>query len=419
MADSLPLGSTAWTNGEEYGGGEYTMRINRFIDTVNEKALLSHASLLRGEQPCTLSREFSVGHFNLVRKIQFDDGVEWVVRLRMPPMPEEGSVMASPESIMVEMQSELATMEFVRQNTDIPIPRVYAWDSNAQNAVGCPFSMIEYVHGNTAEEMSQKYPGEHEGIPAQFEEKFWQQMAKFMMQLASIRVPKIGSIIRDGSDSFVVGQLVETGTGPYDSAAEFYADYPLALSKSLGEQPVSGQEELVQAFRSLATSFPSPVTRVGDDSGEGFGLANYDLNPNNVIVDREFNVLAVIDWDSVISVPDAGLYRFPYLMGVSCAVPGVVDAHPAVLKREQLGRRFAEVVEQVAKTQAGKDSEGANKWPKHLFTKSGFFSKEAVAFRSLLDVKMRQDWVNNKWLHGLKWLSEHNDMQVAQFYLQG
>lgn len=308
---------------------------------------------------------------------------------------------------------------FHSQNTDIPIPRVYAYDLNEQNAVGCPFSIIEYVDGNTAEEVSRTYPGEHEGIPAQFEEKFWRQVAKIMVQLASIRLPKIGSIIRDGSDSFVAGRLIETDSGPYDSAAEFYADYPLALSKSLGEQPVSGQDELVQAFHSLAASFPPPVARVGDGSAEGFGLANYDLNPNNFLVDREFNVLAVIDWDSVVSVPDAALYRFPFLMGISCAVPGVVDTHPAVMKREQLGRRFAEVVEAVGREQAGNDCEGANKWPTHLLTKSGFFSKEAAAFRSLVYVKMRQDWVNNTWLQGLKWLSEHNEVEVARFYLGG
>lgn len=116
MADSLPSGSAAWTCGEEYEG-EYTERINQFIDKINKNALLSYASSLRGNQPCTISPEFSVGSFNLVRKIQFDDGVEWIVRLRMPPMPDQGSGMASPpdrEKMLLDMQSELATMEFVR-----------------------------------------------------------------------------------------------------------------------------------------------------------------------------------------------------------------------------------------------------------------------------------------------------------------
>ncbi|GAB1311967.1 hypothetical protein MFIFM68171_02177 [Madurella fahalii] len=423
MADSFSLGSAAWTCGDEYGGeGEYADRIDQFIDKINKNALLSYASLLRGNQPCTLSSEFSVGHFNLVRKIQFDDGVEWIARLRMPPMADHGNGMISPpswERIFLDMQSELATMEFVRQNTDIPIPRVYAHDLDDQNAVGCPFSIIEYIHGNTAEDVSRTYPGKHEGIPAQFQEKFWRQVAKIMVQLASIRLPKIGSIIRDSSNSFVVGPLIETGSGPYDSAAEFYTDYPLALSKSLGEQPVRWQDELVQAFRSLAATFPPPAARVGNGSTDGFGLANYDLNPNNILVDREFNVLAVIDWDSVVSVPDAALHRFPFLMGVDCAVPGVVGIHPAVMQREQLGRRFAEAVEAVGQEPAANDCKGANKRQTYELTRSGFFSKEAVAFRSLINVKMKLDWVNHTWLQGLRWLSEHDELQVAQFYFGG
>ncbi|KAL8640806.1 MAG: hypothetical protein Q9228_002320 [Teloschistes exilis] len=221
------------------------------------------------------------------------------------------------------------------QNTTIPIPEVYGHDLN-ENAIGCPFIFMKYIHGNTAEEVSRTYPGEHEGIPSQFEDKFWRQYAKIMIQLASIRLLKIGSIVQnsDGLGSFVVGPLVDTGSGPYDSAAKFYADYPLTRGKSLqeGELRVSGQEELVYSFRSLAASFLPPTTQTRQSLAEGFGLSNYDLGPNNIIVDRDFNALAVIDWDSVIAVPDAALYRFPYFMGVDCAIAGVVGMHPAVTK---------------------------------------------------------------------------------------
>jgi hypothetical protein len=308
------------------------------------------------------------------------------------------------------------TLNFHRQNTDIPIPRVYGYDLDPGNSIGCPFSLLEYIHGSTAEEVSRHYPGDHEGVPAQFEEKFWRQIAKIMIQLGSIRLSRIGSIIRDGSGSFVVGPLVETGSGPYGSAAEFYADYPVALKESFGHEGASGQDELIQAFTSLAASFGRPATP-GDDSIQGFALANYDLNPNNVLVDREFNVLAVIDWDTVITAPDAALYRFPFLMGISCAVPGVVDTHPAVLKRQELARRFAEVVESVYSEQGGNGREGSGAGPTSHFTRSAFFSKKALSFRSLVYLKMRQEHVNRTWATGLKWLGEHSDDEVAKFFL--
>lgn len=281
---------------------------------------------------------------------------------------------------------------------------MYAYDLDENNTVGCPFSIMEYVHDNTAQEMSQTYPGDNEGIPAKFEEKFWRQLARLMIQLASVRLSKIGSITRDESGSFVVGPLIETCSGPYSSASEFYADYPLALSKKLGEQPVSGQSKLLQEFRALAKSFG------GQSSREGFGLAHYDLNANNVLVDRSFNVLVIIDWDSVLAVPDAALYRIPFLLGMDCTAPGVIEMHPAVIKRLQLCRRFTAVIEAVGREKD--DHEGL------LLTKGGFFSKEAVAFRSLIAVKMSQDWVNDEWIQGLRWLSEHNEADVAQLYLR-
>lgn len=303
------------------------------------------------------------------------------------------------------------------QSTDIPIPKVYDYDLDDQNTVGCPFSLMEYVHGNTAEEVAQSFPGDHEGIPEEFEEKFWRQVGRIMVQLASIRMPNIGSIYRDESDpsKFVVGPLVKTGSGPYESSANFYTDYPVALGKTLSARgdTAAGQDELLEAFRSIAASFSPTGAEAGERLSKGFGLANYDLNPNNILVDREFNILAVIDWDSVISVPDAALYRMPFLMGIACPVPGSVDDRPPVVKRWILARRFAAVVEEVAREKCmGTGSPG------FLFTQAGFFSKDAVAFRSLVDVQMKQDWVNAAWLEGLKWLQEQSDAKVTNFYFQ-
>ncbi|KAK9438138.1 Protein kinase-like protein [Metarhizium brunneum] len=121
MTDSPPLGNVSWKGVGDYGE-EYAERIHKFIDKIDNKALESYASSLRGNQPCKISTEFSVGNFNLVRKIQFHDGVEWIVRLLMPPLPVAGQLVetVSPkaqEKRLLSMQSELATMEFVRAQT--------------------------------------------------------------------------------------------------------------------------------------------------------------------------------------------------------------------------------------------------------------------------------------------------------------
>ena len=297
------------------------------------------------------------------------------------------------------------------------IPKVHAYELNQVNPVGCPFLIADYVHGNTAEEVSRAYPGDYTGIPPQFQRKFWRNLARIMVQLASVRLPKIGSIFRDEArpSSFVVGPLVETGSGPYDSSADFYADYPVALInhfRTKEPQKVDGEEELAFAFRKLAARF-SGTPREQDRPERDFGLANYDLDMHNVLVDMEFNVLAVIDWDSVWTVPNAGLHWFPRLMGISYAIPGVVPTNAALIKRQQLSRRFAEIVEAVARQER---DEGTNTKGSFLFTVAGFFSTEAVAFRAINHLKQRQDWVNSEWLEGLKWLSKHDEAALANFY---
>lgn len=133
---------------------------------------------------------------------------------------------------------------------------------------------------------------------------------------------------------------------------------------------------------------------------------------------RELNVIAVIDWGSVVAVPDAALYCIPDLMWIDCPAPGIVETHPAVMEQLQRCRRFVEVVVVVGCEKARKNNEDSSKRSMYLFTKEELFSTEAVAFHSLLAVQMRQDWVYDNWVRSLQSLSEHNEMELAQFYLR-
>jgi len=114
--------------------------------------------------------------------------------------------------------------------------------------------------------------------------------------------------------------------------------------------------------------------------------------------------LGVIDWDTVFAAPDAVLYRFPFLMGVGCAIPGVVAEHPACKAREHLGHWFAKVVEQTSSETSKEMKEKSERKCEDavVLTKTGFYLKEAVAFRALVHFKTRQDWVDEEWAGGLK-----------------
>lgn len=114
----LLVGSETWTGGEQYGDA-YSARIQYFQTSFSQSALLAHASSVRGGVACRLTDKFTVGSFHFVKKIVFDDGVEWIARLRMPSIEEfeengekaEASrTEAEIRRELYEMQSELDTM---------------------------------------------------------------------------------------------------------------------------------------------------------------------------------------------------------------------------------------------------------------------------------------------------------------------
>ncbi|KAJ3472351.1 hypothetical protein NLG97_g11061 [Lecanicillium saksenae] len=123
----------------------------------------------------------------------------------------------------------------------------------------------------------------------------------------------------------------------------------------------------------------------GEERGEecrgGFRLVNYDLNPSNVLVDNEFNVLGVIDWDSVMALPDAALHRLPMSMGMEIARPGITETCALQKSRCALGHGFTQIAEKQAR-------EGEEE-SVFRFTAEGFYTREAVAYRSLIDVQKR------------------------------
>lgn len=109
MTKPAPIGSDAWIGADDYDAPR-TKRIVDFMAAANEKALKSYASSLRNHQSCNISDKFSMGTTHLVRKLQFDDGVQWIARLRMPRL--NGSTTNRKQDLS-EMRCELDTVEFV------------------------------------------------------------------------------------------------------------------------------------------------------------------------------------------------------------------------------------------------------------------------------------------------------------------
>lgn len=108
------VGSDSWIGADATQSDDaFHQRAAWFVAVVKWDALLSLSSHIRSGIPCKVSHEFSVGHFNMVRRIVFDDQVSWAVRLRMPPIAD---VPADREAASVAriMQVEVAGMKFLK-----------------------------------------------------------------------------------------------------------------------------------------------------------------------------------------------------------------------------------------------------------------------------------------------------------------
>lgn len=112
--DTAKAGSDSWVGAGRYEeGGELHKRAMVFLADTQWEALTSLASELHDGVPCRMSEKNSIGHFNMVRRLMFDDGTNWVVRLRMPELE---CVFGARECLDARriMQIEVSTMKFLR-----------------------------------------------------------------------------------------------------------------------------------------------------------------------------------------------------------------------------------------------------------------------------------------------------------------
>jgi aminoglycoside phosphotransferase (APT) family kinase protein len=303
-------------------------------------------------------------------------------------------------------------LNIVRNRSSIPIPRVHAYSPSNENVIGLPYIIMDYVHGTTAFNLSVA-AGNPMQIPTQYFDHYSTQIAKIMVELASIRFERIGSLTgglsSDTIDDVRIGPIAETGEGHYDTAQDFYTRYPAALARTLYNDsmaPDSGGGEIVRrlpAFLDTAReSSPEEVT---------YGLANFELGTNNVLVNASFDILAVIDLDSVIAAPRAVLHHFPWCIGADPGIPGVgpIQAFGDWNGRMDMCRRFAKIVERVADVEAEQGKERS-------FSAIEFFGKEALGFRALAFFRVKQSWVDQEWVPGLDWMHKCSDGELLKWY---
>lgn len=244
--------------------------------------------------------------------------------MRLPPLvvseQSEDEESAAKENIAKE-SSEFTTISLVLDRTDIPVPKIYALEARKHVDVGSSFMLMECLRGNVGLDLGMD-------IPAQHRDAFLGELARVHVKLAAILLPKIGKIVgRDVDGSYVQGPIPGVG-GPFDTATEYFSAWAAKASFGLTEKrlrEVSGTyaDQIVPSV----ASFPASVARLASllsvkDHGP-FPLCHGDFGHNNTVVDDDYRILGVIDWEAAFAGPWELFATYPLSLRM---VPATMDA---------------------------------------------------------------------------------------------
>jgi hypothetical protein len=105
-------------------------------------SIRSTLEVLASSVECVLLRPPFYGSHHILFPIQFQDGQEWLLKV-----PASGYGGRFEYTGARSLASEAQTMRMLRQETTIPIPRVFSYDTTFDNALNRPYILMEKVVG--------------------------------------------------------------------------------------------------------------------------------------------------------------------------------------------------------------------------------------------------------------------------------
>ena len=167
----------------------------RRFNSVKGESLTTWVSTFRPGITCTIV-EYISGTFNLNCHIRFTDDVEWIVRFPVP-----GRAMGDVDA---KVRHEVAVMKLIRGRTGVPVPEIVAWGPSYACPLKLgPFIIMDFVEGRVLGKLME-IPGHlpngkilKDDIDTTMLEHIYRQVARFLLELAEIEFPSIGTIVEE------------------------------------------------------------------------------------------------------------------------------------------------------------------------------------------------------------------------------
>lgn len=142
-------------------------------------AALKRVVALALKKECVHMFKLTEGGFNKIFVLTMKDGDQVIARIPSPIAGTPGRTTAS----------EVATMDYLRNHLDIPVPRVIVWDNRTDenNTVGAEYIVMEKIEGDI---LANRW----NVLSSQELSEVVQEIVKFESRMLMTRFPKYGSL---------------------------------------------------------------------------------------------------------------------------------------------------------------------------------------------------------------------------------
>ncbi|KAM3503814.1 hypothetical protein MY11210_008577 [Beauveria gryllotalpidicola] len=326
----------------------------QLIKKIDTTALEARATRLRQGMRCAIAplrydrtvRSTVMGGMNYHVEIRFEDGVVWLARIRRLNA-------TSPPPAMRDyiIESEVATLLFL-EKTGVPAPKIHDYAlEQPGNPVGVGFILMEKLPGK-----SLRWSLANE----QQRRKVIDQISDVLIELRKYPFHDLGSLVKPGQlrvGPFAQESLtnfLQSGMrtiGPFRSMEDYHeSSLRLLMDRIIQEEAYT--EQAVDAYlihRFLLDLVPlvvPPSSKNGD-----FYLKHADDKGDHILVDENFNITGIVDWEWASTAPASHAFNSPVALlpvadfydGKNCL--GEDELSLARLFREKGHEELAQIVQ--------------------------------------------------------------------------
>lgn len=255
-----------------------------------------------------------VGSYNIVHIIQLGD-VRLVIRV---PATGWGKGM-TPEAASA-LRSQVDTLRFIAENTTIPVPMIYGFDTSTDNEIGAPYICMSFIPGRTVASCWFDDRLEKQQLE-DFRLHILTGLAEISAQFSPFSFDKIGSLFRAkdalSNNGLVIGPCYDwlenddgslnvVASGPFDTLEDYLEN---KVSHRSVDQDGAGNVWTRASDKMLDVVLPCLLSH---NTNESFVLSVPDFDSQNVMVDDEGTTTGILDWDLMQTMPRiVGYARYP------------------------------------------------------------------------------------------------------------